>query len=143
MPRNNKGLRFLKNRSALERVFSRPFPKFDEAWTILYLFITGSDTLSRRNILFAESYAYKLRDNPDWQQDPLNLDRMERIDKALRNAKDRLVYRESKRDQKKEVEARKEIRKARNEPPPVPAPEVDPSILWKKWNEERESKKHE
>lgn len=139
MPRNNKGLRFLKNRSALERVFSRPFPKFDEAWTILYLFITGSDTLSRRNILFAESYAYKLRENPDWQQDPLNLDRMERIDKAIRTAKDRLVYRESKREQKKEIAARKETRKAKGEPPPAPTPEVDPSSIWKRANEERKN----
>ena len=130
MPRNNKGLRFLKNRSALERVFARPFPKFDEAWTILYLFITGSDTLSRRNILLAESYAYKLRENPDWQQDPLNLDRMERIDKAIRSAKDRLVYRESRRAEKKEIKARKETRKAKNEPAAAPTPAEDPMDIW-------------
>lgn len=140
MPRNNKGLRFLKNRSALERVFSRPFPKFDEAWTILYLFITGSDTLSRRNILFAESYAYKLRENPDWQQDPVNLDRMEKIDKALRNAKDRLVYRESRRAEKKETKARKEIRKAKNEPAAPPVPTQDPTDIWAKAVAEREKK---
>lgn len=137
MPRNNKGLRFLKNRSALERVFSRPLPKFDEAWTILYLFITGSDTLSRRNILLAESCAYKLRENPDWQQDSLNLDRMERIDKALRNAKDRLVYRESRRAEKKEIKARKEIRKAKNKPQAPPTLTQDPSAIWAKALEEK------
>jgi hypothetical protein len=118
MGRNRKGDRFLLNRTNLERAFSRPNPKFDEAWMLLYLYITGSDRLSRRNILNSEEFAYKLRQIPEWQNDPLNLDRMERIDAALLRAKDRWANRKTRKEKQQEKATRKEERakKAKNEP---------------------------
>jgi hypothetical protein len=97
--------------------------------------------LSRKNILYSEGYLDRFRNNPEFQKDPLFETRVLQLGDALRRAKDRLVNRESKREEKKEIKARKEIRKAKKEPHPIPAPAVDPSTLWKQWNEEQRSSK--
>jgi hypothetical protein len=108
---------------------------------LLFLFITVSDKLSRKNILFCEKYLSQFRDNVEFQNDPLFGARVLQLGDALRRAKDRLANRESKREEKKEIKERKAERKAKKEPPPVPAPVVDPSSLWKQWNEEQRSSK--
>jgi hypothetical protein len=141
MPRNNKGFRFAQSRWALERAFVEKFPKFEVCSRLLFLFITVSDKLSRKNILFCDKYLSQFRDNVEFQNDPLFGARVLQLGDALRRAKDRLANRESKREEKKEIKERKAERKAKKEPPPVPAPVVDPSSLWKQWNEEQRSSK--
>jgi hypothetical protein len=137
MPRNKKGFEFAKARWALERSFVEQNPKFETCSRLLFLFITVSDKLSRKNILFCQQYLSQFRDNLEFQKDPLFESRVLQLGDALRRAKDRLVNRESKREEKKEEESSKESRKAKKEPPPAPVPEVDPSSIWKKANEER------
>ena len=138
MPRNNKGFRFAQSRWALERAFVEKFPKFEVCSRLLFLFITVSDKLSRKNILFCEKYLSQFRDNVEFQKDPLFESRVLQLGDALRRAKDRLMNRESKREKKEEIKARKEIRKAKNEPPPAPVPAIEPSSIWAAAVEKRE-----
>jgi hypothetical protein len=130
VPRNNKGFRFAQSRWALERSFVERFPKFEVCSRLLFLFITVSDKLSRKNILLCEEYLNQFRDNAEFQKDPLFEQRVEQLQSALRRAKDRLVNRESKREEKKEIKARKAERKAKNEPAAPPAPPSDPADIW-------------
>jgi hypothetical protein len=138
MPRNNKGFRFAQSRWALERSFVEKVPKFEVCSRLLFLFITVSDKLSRKNILFCEKYLSQFRDNVEFQKDPLFESRVLQLGDALRRAKDRLMNRESKREKKEEIKARKEIRKAKNEPPPAPVPAIEPSSIWAAAVEKRE-----
>lgn len=140
MPRNKKCERMLVARWELERAFVEPFPKFEVSSRLLFLFITCSDKLSRKNVLYSEGYLGKFRDNPEFQKDPLFEARVLQLSDALRRAKDRLVDRESKREEKKEIKARKEIRKSKNERPPAPVSAVEPSSIWEKALADREKK---
>jgi hypothetical protein len=130
MPRNNKGLRFAQSRWALERAFVEKFPKFEVCSRLLFLFITVSDKLSRKNILFCEKYLSLFRDNPEFPKDPLFEQRVLQLSDAIRRAKDRLVNREAKRETKKEKEERKAQRKTKNEAAPLPVSDVDQDALW-------------
>ena len=105
MGRNKKGDRFLLNKTNLDRAFSRPNPDFHDTWLLVYLYATSSDKLSRRNILNAEAYAYRLRQIPEWQSTE-NLERMEKIDAVILRAKERLANRKT----RKELQAEKETR---------------------------------
>jgi hypothetical protein len=124
MPRNKKGERFVLARWQLERAFVEPIPKFETCSRLLFMFATCSDKLSRKNILYSEAYLGRFRDNVEFQNDPLFEQRVVQLSDALRRAKDCLVNRESKREEKKEIKARKEIRKDKNEPQ-APKPEDD------------------
>ncbi len=127
MPRNDKQIRFFKNRCGLQRAFVEPHPKIDVCATLLHLWITGSDKLSRANILFAEKHYQLFRDNVEFQKDPLFATKVEQLGAALRRAKDSLIRRNERRKERKEIEGQKAVRKAKNEPTPPPV-ESDP------WN---------
>jgi hypothetical protein len=128
MPRNNKGFRFAQSRWALERSFVEKFPQFEVCSRLLFLFITVSDKLSRKNILFCESYLNRFRDNPEFQKDRLFEPRALQLSDALRRAKDRLVNREDRKEKRKEEQKEKATknaeRKAKGQPQ-APKPEED------------------
>jgi hypothetical protein len=147
---NKKSERMRLSRWNLERAFEPgKHQRFEVCARLLFIWMTSSDSLSRRNVLYSESYLDKFKDNPEFQKDALFESRVIQLQDVLRKAKDRLTNRELRREKKEAalqdkeaIAAKKLARKNKNAPPPVPAPEVDPSILWKKWIEERE-KKHE
>lgn len=141
MPRNNKGFRFAQSRWALERSFVEKFPKFEVCSRLLFLFITVSDKLSRKNILFCEQYLSQFRDNVEFQKDPLFEARVLQLSDALRRAKDRLVNRESKREEKKEIKERKADRKTKKEPLSAPVPDVNQAELLRRLLAQQQKEK--
>jgi hypothetical protein len=131
--RNKKSERMLVARWELDRAFTPGLhQRFEVCSRLLFLFITSSDKLSRKNILYSENCIGLFRDNLEFQKDPLFEARVLQLGDALRRAKDRLVNRESKREEKKEIKARKEERKTKHEPPPVPATSADFTDLLKR-----------
>jgi hypothetical protein len=138
MPRNKKSERMLVARWELERSFVELIPKFEICSRLLFLFITSSDKLSRKNVLYSEAYLDRFRNNEAFQKDALFESRVLQLGDALRRAKDRLTNRESKRVEKKEIKMRQELRKAKNEPPSAPVPAIEPSSIWAAAVEKRE-----
>ena len=134
MPRNKKGERFVLARWQLERAFVEPFPKFETCSRLLFLFVTVSDKLSRKNILYSENYLGRFRDNPEFQKDPLFEQRVLQLGDALRRAKDRLVNREAnkktRKEKEQEKEAKKAERKAKGQPQAPPTSPQDPADIW-------------
>jgi hypothetical protein len=135
---NNKAIRFAKARWGVQRAFVEATPQFETCSRLLFLYITCSDTLSRKNIMDCETYLTKFRDNQAFQVDPLFEARVLQLGDALRKAKDRLLFRMSKRELNAEVRAKKAERKARKEPAPITAPAIEPSSIWEKAVAERE-----
>ena len=115
--------------------------KFEVCSRLLFLFITVSDKLSRKNILFCEQYLSQFRDNVEFQKDPLFEARVLQLSDALRQAKDRLVNRESKREEKKEIKERKAERKAKKEQHSAPVPNVNQAELLKRLLAQQQKEK--
>jgi hypothetical protein len=143
--RNAKAMIMGEIRVRVYREMNREHPRPHTVWADLNQWLCFA-TLSRKNILWAAGHVQTLRSHPDLVNNLEFHEKLDRLDRAVAEAKARLQRREEKRERVKAAAEPKEPKvdgRRKPGPPPVPAPEVDPSILWKKWNEERESKKHE
>jgi hypothetical protein len=132
--RNKKSERMLVARWELERAFAQGLhQRFEVCSRLLFLFITSSDKLSRRNIVHSERFFDRFRENSAFQKDPLFEKRVLELSETIRRAKDRLVLREVRLQGKKELREadRKQRGRPKQDPPPSATdPASDHSDIW-------------
>jgi hypothetical protein len=122
---NKKSERMKVARWQLERSFVEPYPKFEVCSRLLYLFMTSSDKLSRKNILYSEAFLQRFRDSELFQKDPLFEQRAAELAGYLRHAKDRLLIRESRLAEKAaKADAKIDGRRKAAPEPPTPGNDV-------------------
>jgi hypothetical protein len=137
--RNLKSIIMGRNRTGIDHEMKKEHPSLHVAFGLLNQWLSFP-TLSRLNILYAARHVQTLREHVDWINDIPSQDKIDRLDRAVADAKARLQRREDKREKIKaaEVAAEPKVDRRRKVVEPLPpAPEVDPSSIWKKANEER------
>lgn len=139
MPAKNlKGMIMGEIRTRVFREIQREHPRPYTVFTDLNQWLCFT-TLSRRNILWAAGHVQTLRAHPDLVANLEFHEKLDRLDKAVADAKARLQRREEKRERvKAAAEPKVDGRRKVVEPPPKP-PEENFNI-WKKAVEEREKK---
>ena len=145
---NKKSERMRVARWNLERAFTPgAHQRFEVCARLLFIWLTSSDSLSRRNVLYSESYLDKFKDNPEFQKDALFESRVIQLQDVLRKAKDRLTNRELRREKKEAalqdkeaIAAKKLARKNKNAPPTEPVSPVDQGDLLKRLLAQQQQK---
>jgi hypothetical protein len=136
--RNHKQIIMGRNKEGILRAISREHPSLDVCFGLLNQFLCFT-TLSLKNTQWAAAHVQTLRAHPDFNNDVAAQDRLDRLERAVADAKARWKRREEKRERQKTAAEPKVDRRLKPAPPPPPEPAADPSKIWAQALEEKKS----